>query len=211
MGVWTAVFFAIAIIVLACVVYFQPQTIVPDSEVLTRIEWGDFGNFMAGVAGPLLLFIILLLIIQLHRQQAQYFAKIFDSSRHLEMMRHLGKIDEDITRLLSHQFPVDHHYVQLGDLVDGLSETQETLRDNPSYRAAMNKLLQLNATYCEAIGLYRNDVASQFTFSIHLQRGHELLSYLERNREVLNPMTKQALSYCKMHLEGRHSDERKAV
>lgn len=209
MGILAAVLIAIVLFGLAGFVYFQLTEVLPHVDMITNIDWGNFGNFMAGVVGPLLLFIILLMMIALLRQQAHYFAKIFDTSKQLEMMRHLGKIDEDITRLLSHEFAVDHHYVQLGDLVDGLHETKDTLRASPSYRAAMNKLLQLAATYCEAIGLYRNDLASQFTFNIHLQRGYELHSYLERNREVLSPMTKQALSYCKMHLDGRHSEERK--
>lgn len=204
MGVWAAIFFAVVIIGLAIFVYFQLPALMPDLDAIAAINWGDFGSYMAGVVGPLLLFIILLMIISLMRKQASYFDKIFDESKRLEMLRHLGKIDDDITRLLCHELLVDGRRVQLGELVDGLTEVPDSLRNNASYRAAMDRLLKLTATYSEAIGTYRNDVASQFTFDIHLQRARELHSYLERNRSVLNPMIKQALSYCKMHLNGKN-------
>lgn len=211
MGVWAAIFFAVVIIIAAAFVYFLLPTVVPEAEALTTVDWGNFGNYMSGVAGPLLLFIILVMMISLIRKQASYFDKIFDESKRLEMLRHLGKIDDDLTRLLSHEFEVDGRYVQLGDLVDGLADATELLRDNASYGAAMEKLLKLTSIYCEAIGTYRNDVASQFTFDIHLQRGRELHSYLERNRDVLSPMIRQALSYCKMHLDGKKVKEKKPL
>lgn len=211
MGVWAAIIFAIVIIGLAVFVYFQPAGLAVELEGLNGIDWGDFGSFIGGVVGPLLLFIVLLMIIRTIRQQSQYFDKIFDESKRIEMLRHLGKIDDDITRLLSHEFAVGGQYVQLGDLVDGLSDANIALRDNPTYRATMDKLLKLTATYCEAIGSYRNDIASQFTFDIHQQRARELHAYLESNREVLNPMIKQALSYCKMHLDGKKVTKHKPL
>lgn len=208
MGVWAAIIFAVVIIVLAGFAYFQLPVLAAEVEMLAGADLGDFGNFMAGTVGPLLLLIVLVMMIKTLRQQARYFDKIFDESKRLEMLRHLGKIDDDISRLLSHEFTVGGHYVQLGDMVDGISEDTETLRDNPSFRAAMDKLLKLTATYCEAIGSYRNDISSQFTFDIHQQRARELHGYLEKNREVLNPMIKQALSYCKMHLDGKKVTKR---
>lgn len=203
MGFWVAVFFAIIIITLATLVYFQLPKIMPDADVLATIDWGDFGNYMSGIAGPLLLLIVLLMMLSLIRKQAHHFNKLFDESKQLEMLRHLGKIDDDITRLLCHELVVGDRQIQLGDFVDGLTDPTTHLRDNPSYRAAMDRLLKLTSTYCEAIGTYRNDLASRFAFDIHLQRARELHSYLERNRDSLNPMVKQALSYCKMHLDGK--------
>lgn len=203
MGVWAAILFAILIIGIAVFVYFQPPAVAPELDALSAVDWGNFGNFMGGVVGPLLTFILLLLVISTMRRQAHYFDKIFDENKRFEMLRHLGKIDDDITRLLSHEFAVGGQYVQLGDLVDGLSDANAALRDNPTYRAAMDKLLKLTATYCEAIGSYRNDMDTHFTFDIHQQRARELHAYLESNREVLNPMIKQALAYCKMHLTAK--------
>lgn len=211
MGVWAAIVFAVVIVVLAGFAYFQFPLLAAEIGILADTDLGDFGAFMAGAVAPLLLLIALVMITKTQRQQARYFDKIFDESKRLEMLRHLGKIDDDISRLLSHEFAVGGHYVQLGDMVDGISEDTESLRDNPSFRAAMDRLLKLTATYCEAIGSYRNDISSQFTFDIHQQRARELHGYLEKNREVLNPMIKQALSYCKMHLDGKKVNKKPPV
>lgn len=167
-----------------------------------HMDWQSMGAFIGGVAGPLLTVILIVLVVYALRQQSRFLLDLVRENTRLDMLRHLNKLDDEIAHVLMRDVPVEGpHRVELGDLVDGL--VQVTPLQSTDYKGLVNKLLKLTADYCEAIDVYRSEVQHQFAYKIHLQRARELTEFLQKNPHFLNPMAKQVLGYCKMHINDR--------
>lgn len=183
--------------------YFELGPIV-DQLFAVNPDWSDFAVFFGGMLGPLFSLLALLAVVQLMRHQARYFNAIFNESKKLDTVRYLARIDEDIMNLLSRDMRLDDGRVaQFGDFIDGLVRADQ--QQDRSYKPAMDKLLKLTANYCEAIDTYRELLEGQLTYSIHKQRAQDLVAYLEQHPDALNPMSRQAITYCKMHLQGKQT------
>lgn len=183
--------------------YFELGPIV-EHHFSVNPDWSDLAVFFGGMLGPLFSLLALLAVVQLMRHQARYFNGIFNESKKLDTVRYLARIDEDIINLLSRDIQLDDGRVaQFGDFIDGLVRAEQ--QQDRSYKPAMDKLLKLTANYCEAIDTYRELLEGQLTYSIHTQRARELVAYLEQHPEALNPMSRQTVTYCKMHLQGKQT------
>jgi hypothetical protein len=181
----------IALLIFASYFFFGRFLPVPSTE---NADWGAFGSYFGGIAGPVFTFFSALLIAATIRQQRQEMIK-------QDMLRYIMKIDEDISHLLTRGIHVgNNRYVELGDMVSGI-ESPAGFHEQ-SYRAALERLMRLTALYCEAIALYRANVDGYFIFKAYQQRARELVAYLEQRTNYLNPMAGPALGFCKLHLEG---------
>lgn len=180
----------------------------------STVDWGAFGSYFGGVAGPLLTFISVVLIVYTLRQQRFQLESMSEENLKQDMLRYLSKIDDEISHLLTRRIQVgdyranntlvgNERYVEIGDMISGL-ETPDHM-DEQSYKAAMDKLLRLTASYCEAIALYRANINGYFIFRAYQQRGEELVCFLEKNTKYLYQMAVPTLGFCKMHLEGREN------
>jgi hypothetical protein len=167
----------------------------------TNANLANFGNYFGGVAGPLITFLsVILIVCTLHQQNCQM-KVMFKENLKQDMIRYLNKLEEEISHLLTRPIPSENfRYVEFGDLVNGL-ETSAELNEG-IYQEAMNKLLKLTASYCEAIALYRANVNEHFVFKAHLVKARDLVEFLERNVKYLYQMAPPTLAFCKMHLEG---------
>ncbi|MFP1872110.1 hypothetical protein ACLEDV_09130 [Lonsdalea quercina] len=169
---------------------------------LSNAELGAFGSYFGGLAGPLLTFISVLLIVYTIRQQKLNLESVSDENIKQDMLRYLNKIDDEIAHLLTRRIHIDNErVVEVGDVVSGISKP--TNFDESSYRVAMDKLLRLTANYCEAIALYRENVNGYFIFRAHQQRAKELVKYLENNTKYLHGIAGPTLNFCQMHLDGK--------
>lgn len=168
----------------------------------SSIDWGSFGNYFGGVAGPLLTFInVLLIVYTLHQQRFQLESMSEEKTKY-DMLRYLDKLDDQISHLLTRQVHVgNNRYVEIGDMVYGIEIPAEV--HEPSFKAAMDKLLKFTANYCEAIALYRANINGYFIFRAHHQKAEELVKYLDSNIKYLYQMASPTLGFCKMHLEGK--------
>jgi len=166
-----------------------------------NLDWSAFGSYFGGTAGPLLTFISILLLVYTIRQQRSHLESMHEENIKQDMLRYLNKIDDEITHVLTREIHIGNlAFAQLGDILSGIvtpAQFQES-----SFKAALEKLMQQTANYCEAIALYRENVNGHFIFRAHQQRAAELVSYLESNKKYLNQMAGPALTFCKMHLEG---------
>ena len=168
---------------------------------VSNTDWGSFGSYFGGVAGPLLTFISVLLIVYTVRQQRLHLESMSDENLKQDMLRYLSKLDDEISHLLTRRIHIgNERYAEIGDMVSGISSPTEF--QESSYRAAMDKLLRLTANYCEAIALYRANVNGYFVFRAHQQRAEELVKYLEGQTKYLYQMAAPTLKFCRMHLEG---------
>lgn len=187
----------LALVVALFVVYGQ---ILP-AGLAASTELDEFGAFFGGVAGPLLSFISILLVVYTLKQQQAQTQAIYEENVKQDNLRYINKIGEDIDRFLSTSIVLDgQQIVELGNLVYGvesvfLGHEEESIK-------ALNRLLKLTAHYCEAIAMYRENVNSYFVFKAHKLRAAELVEYLETQVEVLGGMSGPTLAICRSHLDG---------
>lgn len=183
--------FGMALLIFASYFFLGQFSPVPSME---NADWGAFGSYFGGIAGPAFTFLSALFIAATIRQQRQEMIK-------QDMLRYLMKIDDDISHLLTREIHVgNNRFVELGDMVSGI-ESPAGFHE-PSYKAALEKLLRLTASYCEAIALYRANVDGYFIFKAYQQRARELVAYLGERTKYLNQMAGPTLGFCKLHIEG---------
>jgi hypothetical protein len=168
----------------------------------TISDWGAFGNYFGGVAGPLLTLISTLVIVYTVMQQGFQIETSIKESLKNDILRFILKIDDEISHLLTREIEIENiRRVEFGDLVSGIKQSNDF--SVLPYKAAMKKLLIFTANYCQAISQYRDNVNGHFIFKEYQQRAVELVAYLEKNKEYLDQMAGITLTFCKMHLEGR--------
>ncbi len=168
----------------------------------TISDWGAFGNYFGGFAGPLLTLISTLVIVYTVMQQGFQIETSIKESQKNDILRSISKIDDEISHLLTREIEIDNiRRIEFGDLVSGIEQSKD-FSELP-YKALMKKLLIITANYCQAISLYRDNVNGHFIFKDYQQKAGELVEYLENNKEYLDQMAGITLTFCKMHLEGR--------
>lgn len=187
----------LALVVLLYVVYGQILPIgLSDAS-----ELDEFGTFFGGVAGPILSFISILLVVYTLKQQQEQSKAIYEENIKQDNLRYLNKIGEDIDRFMSTDIVLGgDQKVELGNLVYGVEKVLWGYEDE-SIRA-INRLLKLTTHYCEAIAMYRENVNSYFVFKAHKLRASELVEYLETQVDLIGGMSGPTLAICRSHLNG---------
>jgi hypothetical protein len=168
-------------------------------------DWGSFGSYFGGVAGPLLTFLSTLLIVFTIYQQQTQIHETQSESLKLDMLRYLDKIDAEIMHLLSRPILVDQsHYVEFGDLVYGIEYPRSNMPK--SFKAALRRLFRLTSHYSESIALYRENVNGYFVFRAHQAKAREFIDYLEKHSSELDPLAGVTLAFCRNHIDGKSSE-----
>jgi uncharacterized membrane protein len=167
--------------------------------------WALFGTYFGGVAGPLLTFLSILLIVYTVNQQSNQIASADHETLKRDLLAHITKADEEIDHWLQRQLPMprpDGLTVEFGDIVWGLANSN--CASSPEFRVAIDRLHYLTSLYCEALGLYRDNIDPHFIFAYHRKKAESLLAFLMKHRDHLGPMSGPSLAFCQMNLDGQH-------
>ncbi|MCR6652973.1 MAG: hypothetical protein NVV73_16475 [Cellvibrionaceae bacterium] len=165
------------------------------------VDWSDFATFFGGVLGPLVLWVFLFLLLYLLRQQKSELVNAVRESRAQDRLRCLQQFENEIAPILRREFATADatRRVEFADYIEGVFPFPKV--PDTYFKASLEKLLRVTANYCEAIGAYRADLHDNFLFDIHETRARDLVACLDKLREHLSPMARQALSFCKAHLD----------
>lgn len=169
------------------------------------VDWSDFATFFGGVLGPLVLWVILFLVLYSLRQQKRDLINMVRESRNQDRLRCLQQFENDLTHLLRREFGSADgtRRVEFSDYIEGAFPFPKV--PDAYFKSSLEKLLRVAANYCETIGNYRADLQGNFLYEIHESRAHELVARLDKLKEHLSPMARQALSFCKAHLDGKNT------
>lgn len=167
--------------------------------------WAEFGNYFGGVAGPLLSFIsILLLVYTIHLQHEQLSDAQHETLKR-DLLAHVTKADDEIIHWLERELAVhnrEEKTVQFGDVVWGLLEPAYVNRNE--FKRAAVRLHRLTSLYCEALALYQDNIDTYFIAKYHRQKAQALLNFLKEHGHLLGQMAAPSIKLCQMHLDGQH-------
>lgn len=178
-------------------------------------EWGHFGSYFGGLAGPLLtaggaLFIA----YQIMLQRAEI-AKADRNAMAREYLHHIDQIAARIAALLARPVSVGSDpQVVFGDVVMEIAPDAAMFHvDRHAVMAASDRLLREAGQYCEAIRLYRDNLGltsaankSEFMLRGHVQAADEYLGFLRKHLDWLGSMGGPAIMTA-AHLLHEDPDE----
>ncbi len=168
------------------------------------VDWGIFGDYFGGVAGTLLSFISILLLVFTIRIQNDQFLHSYQEALKRDVLAHVEKVDDEIqywlARKLAYQ-SINGQTIEFGDVVWGI--VGFTSVNKNELEVAIKRLLQLTILYCEALALYRENINGYFIFKYHQQKAQSLVSFLKANQSYLSPNSDISLKFCQMHLDGK--------
>lgn len=165
-------------------------------------DWAFFGNYFGGVAGALLSFLSIILILFTIHQQGQQLAATEEEILKKDLLLHISKADEEIDRWLKKNLAstTKGQTVEFGDVVWGL--VKSTYVQKAEFGPALERLLKLTCAYCESIALYEANINTHFIYQQHHQKAQELVGFLEKHTSVMSQMSGPSLHICKYHLNG---------
>ncbi|WP_243288735.1 hypothetical protein [Geothrix terrae] len=166
--------------------------------------WALFGTYFGGVVGPLLTFLSVLLIVYTINQQSKQIASADHETLKRDLLAHITKADDEIDRWLQRQLPMPRPSgltVEFGDIVWGLAKSD--CASLPEFRTAIARLHYLTSLYCEALGLYRDNINPHFIFTYHRKKAESLLAFLMKHSDHLDPMSGPSLAFCQMNLDSQ--------
>lgn len=172
-------------------------------------DWGNFGDYFGGVAGALLSFLsIVLLVYTVHLQIHQLSAAQHETLKR-DLLAHVTKADDEIERWLQRKLAytsMSGQTVEFGDVVWGILKSEDI--NPPEFERAVVRLHVLTSLYCEALALYRDNIDPYFIFKYHKQKAQALLDFLKGHRALLGQMAGPSLQFCQMHLDGKHESRK---
>lgn len=167
--------------------------------------WAQFGSYFGGVAGALLSFIsILLLVYTVHLQSGQL-AEAQHETLKRDLLAHVTKAEHEVNHWLERRLAArsaEGVTVEFGDVVWGILDP--TYINPKEFKKATVRLHELVCLYCESLALYRDNIDSFFIFKYHKQKAQTLLSFLTQHQGALGQMAGPSLKFCQMHLNGEH-------
>lgn len=166
-------------------------------------DWGVFGDYFGGVAGTLLSFISIILLVHTVRIQIKQLANSEHEVLKRDLLAHVTKADDEIQHWLLRKLAyvgIEGETIEFGDIVWGL--VSSSVVNSGEFRIAAERLLKLTCLYCGALALYRDNIDSYFIFNYHKQKAQSLVSFLKENQQLLNQMAGPSLDVCQMHLDG---------
>lgn len=165
-----------------------------------------FGGYFGGVAGALLSFVGILLVIYNINQQGVQIQKIANDSIKSDILSYLSSVDNEIEKLLDAKLTVVYDKNDsciFRDMVYGLRDAN--IDAFQGSLAALSRLVRLEFTYCEALALYRNNIDSHFIFNHYKNKAVDIYKYLEKNKSKLDVKEVITLDFCRAHIEGEGS------
>lgn len=174
-------------------------------------DWSRFGEYFGGVAGPLLSFISIILLVYTIHLQSEQLSDAQHETLKRDLLVHVIKADDEIEHWLRRKLAtvsMTEQTVEFGDVVWGL--LPETLISPKEFKPAVGRLHKLTSLYCEALALYRDNINSFFVFKYHQQKARYFLQFLEGHLPLLDQMAGPSLKLCRVLLDGNeHGDESK--
>ena len=76
--------------------------------------------------------------------------------------------------------------------------------DSAAFSIRLTELFKLLTQYCQAVGLYRDNVTSFFDATIFSDRGARILDRLKPFSNVVGPNSVMTFEFLDMHLRGEH-------
>lgn len=184
---------------------FYVYVVLAHSRSCNATDWANFGAYFGGVAGTLLAFISILLLVYTIHLQGKQLADAQHAMLKRDLLAHVTKADDEIGNWLSRQMALPSlsgATVEFGDVVWGLLEPTQV--DANEFKRAVVRLHVLTCLYCEALALYRDNIDPYFIFKYHRQKAESLLKFLAERRELLGQMGGPSLQFCQLHLDGKH-------
>ncbi|MGE0673883.1 MAG: hypothetical protein AB7O64_12575 [Methylibium sp.] len=165
-------------------------------------DWADFGSFFGGVAGALLSFFTVLLLIYGSHQQLGQIQDAQDETRKRDLLQYVTRAEDHVDHWLSRKLPTANGgHIELGDIVWGLSLPDVVSRS--LFDRSLERLLRLMCSYSAALGLYRANVDHYFVYQLHREKALALLEYLHAHQDSLSLMAGPSIQFCRMHIEGK--------
>jgi hypothetical protein len=172
-------------------------------------DWSTFGEYFGGVAGPLLSFVSIILLVYTIRLQMQQISEGQGEVLKRDLLAHVTKADDEIERWLQRQLTtvsLSEQTVEFGDVVWGvLQQEQVSPRE---FKPAVGRLLVLTALYCEAIALYRDNINPYFILRYHKQKAESLLSFISGQSHLVDGMARVSIAMS-LHLLNAEVDAAK--
>ena len=168
-------------------------------------DWSDFGDFYGGVAGPILSFISIILLIYTINQQADANKLTSAEITKLDMLRYISGSQQEIeswlkTELASSQ---SNSAVPLGLIVRGVVKPDYV--DQQKLGICLERLLKLTCAYCSSIALYEANVDSYFIYKQHHSTATELIEFLKQYVGLLGQMAGPSLAMCEHLLDDENN------
>jgi hypothetical protein len=160
-------------------------------------EWSNFGTYVGGIAGPLLSFVALIAVARtLHLQRTTL--ELDQAQRLAEQhVRWLDALYKDIVEALDASISPG---VTIRMVLEGDVEVSAVERKRLTGR--LDNLMKLLAQYCQAVGLYRDNISEFYDLRIYADRGGRLLDAIKPFHSYLSGMFLPTIEFCDMHLRG---------
>ena len=168
-------------------------------------DWGNCGDYFGGVAGALLSFLSILLLVYTIHLQSQQLSDTQHEVLKRDLLVHVTKADDEIERWLQRKLATHDSFevaTEFGDIVWGIVD-----RDYVSTKEFKNAVIRLNSLtflYCESLALYRSNIDSYFIFKHHKQKAQSLVDFLAKHESLIPVLARPALKFSQMHLDGEH-------
>lgn len=165
-------------------------------------DWATFGDYFGGVAGTLLSFVSILLIVYTIHQQSVQTASMEEEALKRDLLQYISKADEEVERWLRKRLATktEGQLIEFGDVVWGL--VKPGYINAGEFNPALERLLKLTCTYCASLGLYRENINSYFIFQQHRQKAEDLVVFLEEHLDNLPSIAGPSITACRSHLHG---------
>jgi hypothetical protein len=166
------------------------------------VDWANFGNYLGGVAGPLLSFLALMAVAWTIRLQYDLMRRDHEKRTADQQIRWLEGIYRDILDLLNAPLRSEGN-AEPTTTWAVLHEEVDRSTPNPRIlKARLEELLKLITQYCQAVALYRENVSEFFDTRIFQDRGARLLDSIKPFLSILGANATVPIEFCDMHLRG---------
>jgi len=165
-------------------------------------EWANFGNYLGGVAGPLLSFLALVAVVWTVRLQYDLLRRDQEKQTAEQHVRWLESIYRDVLDLLHAPISSTQGNEATTTWAVLHQEVDRSTASPAVLKARLEELLKLVTQYCQAVGLYRENVTEYFDARIFQDRGARLLDSLKPFLPMLGANAAIPIEFCDMHLRG---------
>jgi hypothetical protein len=165
-------------------------------------EWANFGNYLGGVAGPMLSFLALIAVVWTVRLQYDLLSRDQEKQIAEQHIRWIEGIYRDILDLLNAPLPSANGVAPTTTWAVLHQEVNPRIPNQGILKARLEELLKLITQYCQAVALYRENVSKFYDARIFQDRGARILDSIKPFLSLLGPNAAMPIEFCDMHLRG---------
>jgi len=165
-------------------------------------DWAVFGEYFGGVAGALLSFLSIILILYTIWQQSEQIKTVQKETQRSDLIKCIffayTEIDKNLEAKLASS--AGHEVIDFGYIVRGI--VASGYASQVEFSRALQRLFQLTSMYCNCIGEYKNNFDNtDSVYQIHSQKAEELLKFIEENTKLKNKEFDIQMKNCKSQLK----------